>query len=117
MTLETGRRDWFSLHSPSAAADTLSLSKIRSVWDFILKGPWKGRKLHEPCKTTETPREWFPILLAHAQEVGITVLSSVFSEDDLDFLEGLDFPAYKIASMEITDTNLAARPANQSSIG
>ena len=111
-----------SRFSPSsAAADTLSLSKIRSVWDFILKdGPWKGRKLYEPCKTTETPREWFPILLAHAQEVGITVLSSVFSEDDVDFLESLDFSAYKIASMEITDTNLishAARPANQSSIG
>jgi hypothetical protein len=79
--------------------------------------PLKGRKLYELYKTTEAPREWFPILLTHAQEVGITVLSSVFSEDDVDFLEGLDFPAYKIPlnGNHEHESNLACRQDRQTS--
>lgn len=80
--------------------------------DFIVKdGPWKGRKLYELYRQCETPRDWFPELFARAREIGITLFSSVFSQDDVDFLEGLDCPAYKIASMEIADTNLIRRAA------
>lgn len=80
--------------------------------DFILKdGPWKGRKLYDLYKATETPRAWFPALFQHGKEIGITVFSSVFSEADVDFLETLDCPVYKIASMEITDINLIAHAA------
>src|SRR5262249_49484604 len=54
----------------------------------ILKnGPWKGRKLYDLYKATEPPREWFPELLLHARKIGITIFSSVFSPEDVDFLE------------------------------
>lgn len=80
--------------------------------DFILKdGPWKGRRLYDLYKATETPRAWFPRLFEHAREMGFTLFSSVFAPEDVDFLETLACPAYKIASMEITDTNLIAHAA------
>jgi hypothetical protein len=63
--------------------------------DFILKnGPWKGRKLYDLYKATEPPREWFPELLLHARKIGITIFSSVFSPEDVDFLEQFNPPAY-----------------------
>lgn len=80
--------------------------------DFVLKdGLWKGRKLYDLYKKCETPREWFPVLFKTAQDAGITLFSSVFSPGDVDFLESLDCPAYKIASMEITDTQLISDAA------
>jgi pseudaminic acid synthase len=86
-------------------ADTITLDCDKP--DFIIQdGPWKGRKLHELYKKCETPREWFPKLLAKGREIGITVFSSVFSPGDMAFLEELGCPAYKIASMEITDIPL-----------
>src|SRR5215467_1041357 len=69
--------------------------------DFILKnGPWKGGKLYDLYKATEPPREWFPELLLHARKIGITIFSSVFSSEDVDFLEQFNPPAYKIASAD-----------------
>src|SRR5262245_568189 len=67
----------------------------------ILKnGPWKGRKLYDLYKATEPPREWFPELLLHARKIGITIFSSVFSPEDVDFLEQFNPPAYRIASVD-----------------
>src|SRR5262249_3773710 len=69
--------------------------------DFILKnGPWNGRKLYHLYKATEPPREWFPELLLHARKIGITIFSSVFSPEDVDFLEQFNPPAYEIASAD-----------------
>ena len=51
-------------------------------------------------KATEPPREWFPELLLHARKIGITIFSSVFSSEDVDFLEQFNPPAYKIASAD-----------------
>ncbi len=80
--------------------------------DFIIKdGPWKGRKLYELYQSTYTPWGWFPDLFEHAKSIGIALFSSVFDNSSVDFLEKLGCPAYKIASMEITDTNLIAYAA------
>lgn len=75
--------------------------------DFIVKdGPWKGRKLYELYSKAHTPFEWFPKLFKCAADTGITIFSSVFDKTSVDMLEALDCPAYKIASMEITDIPL-----------
>ncbi len=42
-------------------------------------------------------------LAAHCAEQGITFLSSPFSEPDVDLLDGLDVPALKVGSGEITN--------------
>src|SRR5258706_9511534 len=57
-------------------------------------------------KTTQTPREWFPELIAWAKEAGLTWHASVFDPDDVTFLETLDCPRYKISSFEAHDSTL-----------
>jgi sialic acid synthase SpsE len=80
-------------------------------------GPWKGRKLYDLYQATETPREWFPELFTHARQLGIEIFSSVFSPEDVDFLEQFNPTAYKIASMEFTDTNLTGAGKTAASVG
>lgn len=80
--------------------------------DFIVQdGLWKGRTLWELYKTAHTPFKWHPDLYKVAQDEGITIFSSVFDRSAVDFLEGLGCPAYKIASMEISDTVLIRHAA------
>lgn len=75
--------------------------------DFIVQdGLWKGRTLWELYKKAQTPFSWHPDLYKVAKDSGITVFSSVFDKTAVDFLEKLDCPAYKIASMEIVDIPL-----------
>jgi N-acetylneuraminate synthase len=75
--------------------------------DFIVQdGLWKGRTLWELYKTAHTPFSWHPDLYKVARDEKITVFSSVFDKTAVDFLEKLDCPAYKIASMEIVDIPL-----------
>lgn len=89
-------------------ADSLTIDCDKP--DFVLQdGPWRGRKIYELYEKAHTPREWFKPLFDYAREIGITVFASVFCEDDVDFLERLYCPAYKIASMEIGDTMLIDR--------
>lgn len=81
--------------------------------DFILQdGLWKGRTLWELYKKAHTPFHWHPDLYKMARDEKITIFSSVFDKTAVDYLEKLDCPAYKIASMEIVDTPLIAYAAS-----
>lgn len=81
--------------------------------DFIVQdGLWKGRTLWELYKTAHTPFKWHPDLYKVARDEKITIFSSVFDRSAVDYLEGLDCPAYKIASMEISDTVLIRHAAS-----
>jgi len=78
----------------------------------IKEGTWKGRDLLELYHEAETPKEWFPVLFDYAKKNSLVAFSSVFHSDDVDFMETLDCPIYKIASFEITDLNLISRVAS-----
>jgi pseudaminic acid synthase len=92
--------------------DTMTLDCIKP--DFIIQGGiWKGQTLYDLYNKTYTPFDWFPKLFALAAKEGITAFASVFDKSAVDMLEAIDCPAYKIASMEITDTPLIAHAASK----
>lgn len=86
-------------------ADTMTLNCEKDYFK-IKKGPWKGQSLYNLYSNANTPWEWHYELKKHATDIGITLISSVFDETAVDFLEKLDFPAYKVASFEIVDIPL-----------
>lgn len=86
-------------------ADTITLDC--NLEDFKIKGTiWDGRKLYDLYQEAYTPWEWHQEIMDCAKQEGLECFSSPFDKSAVDFLEGLNVPAYKIASFEITDIPL-----------
>jgi N-acetylneuraminate synthase len=61
---------------------------------------WKGASLYHLYQQAYTPWEWHQPIMERARQRGLVCFSSPFDESAVDFLEGLDVPAFKIASFE-----------------
>lgn len=85
--------------------DTITFPGTRPEFT-IQAGPWMGRNLYDLYGTTAMPREWYPALFDRARELSIPLFASVFSREDILWMERLRCPAYKIASCEIVDVDL-----------
>ena len=94
-------------------ADTITLDVQHK--DFLIQqgGIWDGRYLHALYQEAFTPWEWHEELFRVAREEGLICFSSPFDTTAVDLLESLDTPAYKIASLEITDIPLIAYVASK----
>ncbi|HIQ21647.1 MAG TPA: pseudaminic acid synthase [Planctomycetes bacterium] len=77
----------------------------------IEAGPWAGRSLYELYSEAAMPWQWQPRLEQVATDLGIQLFSTPFDASAVDFLEGMDVPAYKIASFELVDLPLLERVA------
>ena len=92
-------------------ADTLTIDCRRP--EFIVgKGTlWKGKNLHDLYAEAYTPWEWQPNLKKEAEQLGLHCFSTPFDDTAVDFLEGMNVPAHKIASFELVDTELLKKVA------
>lgn len=72
---------------------------------------WDGETLYTLYKKTDTPWDWLPKLQKLAHSLGMGFFSTPSDESGVDFLEGLNVPAYKISSFEITDLGLIEKAA------
>jgi pseudaminic acid synthase len=72
---------------------------------------WGGKRLYELYETAHTPWDWHAELFSICRDAGVTPFSSPFDFTAVEFLEKLDCPIYKIASMETGDLPLIKRVA------
>lgn len=97
------------LQTYKAETMTLNLSKFRVSSDHNL---WGGVNLYQLYEEAMTPWEWHKELFLHASELGIEAFSSPFDRGAVDFLEELNCPIYKIASLETGDVDLISYAAS-----
>lgn len=67
---------------------------------------WGGRYLYDLYQEAFTPWEWHQPIFEMARSLGVIPFSTPFDETAVDFLESLDCPIYKIASLEVVDLPL-----------
>jgi len=89
---------------------TLPLPKFSISEDHQL---WGGTSLFRLYEEAMTPWHWHKELFDHANELGMEAFSSPFDRTAVDFLEDLDCPVYKIASMETGDVDLISYAASK----
>lgn len=70
------------------------------------EGLWKGYTPWRLYSEASMPYEWQPKLKKVAEDLGLIFFSTPFDIDAVDFLEKLNVPMYKIASLEIVDIPL-----------
>lgn len=92
-------------------ADTISMDTGYVIYEDG-QSLWEGKSLYQLYKEAYTPWEWHAPIFERAQQRGLLAFSSPFDESAVDFLEGLDVPAYKIASFENAHWPLLRRVAS-----
>ncbi|MGJ0308749.1 pseudaminic acid synthase [Aliarcobacter cryaerophilus] len=94
-------------------ADTLTLNSDNE--DFIIKGGtlWDDKKLYDLYQEAYLPWEWHKELFDYARSIDIDIFSTPFDKSAVDFLEQFNPNAYKIASFEITDSELIRYTASK----
>jgi pseudaminic acid synthase len=94
-------------------ADTMTLDKRGGSFNINDdKSLWSGKNLHDLYKLAYTPWEWHKPIMELAQKLGLICFSSPFDETAVDFLVGLNAPAFKIASFENNHLPLIAKAAS-----
>jgi pseudaminic acid synthase len=73
---------------------------------------WGGTHLFDLYHQAHTPWEWHEELFSAASSLGILAFSTPFDFTAVDFLESLEVPMYKIASLEINDHALIQKVAS-----
>lgn len=94
-------------------ADTITLDIHEG--DFLIQDPkslWAGRSLYDLYQEAYTPWEWHQEIFQYCRKIGLTVFSTPFDATAVDFLEKLQAPCYKIASLEIVDHALIKKAAS-----
>jgi len=93
-------------------AETMTLDLETSDFRISEDHPlWGGQKLFALYEQAHTPWEWHPELFKICRDRNVIPFSSPFDSTAVDFLEELNAPMYKIASMETGDIPLIRKVA------
>ena len=87
---------------------TLNIDSLRISKDHEL---WGGRTLYELYEEAHTPWDWHSELFELCRSLNVIPFSSPFDLTAVNFLESLDCPIYKIASLETSDHALIKKVA------
>jgi N-acetylneuraminate synthase len=93
-------------------ADTITLDSDKEYFRVAEGTLWSGQTLYKLYQEAYTPWEWQPKLKQVADELGMHCFSSPFDPTAVDFLEKMDVPAYKVASLELVDVPLIKKMAS-----
>lgn len=86
--------------------DTITTDADNNHFKIGDGGLWSGKSLYQLYDEAYMPWHWQPKIKAIANKLGLECFSSPFDRTSVDFLEEMNVPAYKIASLEITDLPL-----------
>jgi N-acetylneuraminate synthase len=86
-------------------ADTMTLDMDEFAVD-VNHPLWGGRRLYELYQEASTPWSWHEELFDFARSLDLLPFSSPFDVSAIEFLESLNAPMYKIASLETGDHRL-----------
>jgi pseudaminic acid synthase len=86
--------------------DTITLDCDNEFFQINHGTLWDGMTLYNLYQDAYMPWEWQPKLKHAAEELGLICFSSPFDKTAVDLLEKMRVPAYKVASLEITDIPL-----------
>ena len=100
----------FQTYTPDTMTLDLESEPFRISADHEL---WGGRKLYDLYQEAHTPWAWHEELFNICRNGGVIPFSSPFDFTAVDFLEELNTPIYKIASMESGDIPLISKVASK----
>jgi len=83
--------------------DTMTIESQKKYFQIGKGTIWEGKNLYDLYREAYTPWEWQPKLKILAEELGMDCFSTPFDSSAVRFLEGMNVPAYKIASFELVD--------------
>lgn len=86
--------------------DSLTVDLETGYFAPRTEGLWKGYTPWRLYSEASMPYEWQPKLKKIADDLGLIFFSTPFDIEAVDFLEKLNVPMYKIASLEIVDIPL-----------
>lgn len=95
---------WDALKLQTYSADTLTMRSDHP--SMTIDKVWGTSNLYELYQGAGMPMEFHEPLFAKARERGLLPFTSIYDPMDLDYIEGLDCPIYKIASFEMTFDDL-----------
>jgi N-acetylneuraminate synthase len=94
-------------------ADTITLPVSGGLFEVSAGHElWGSKTLYDLYTEAHTPWEWHKPIFDLCRKLGVVPFSTPFDETAVEFLEKLDVPLYKIASLEIVDTPLIRLVAN-----
>tara|TARA_B100001287_G_C22686040_1_gene533695 strand:+ start:6719 stop:7750 length:1032 start_codon:yes stop_codon:yes gene_type:complete len=86
--------------------DSLTLNSNSKEFVLNEDSNWSGYSLYQLYEQAATPFEWHEELFEYSKSKDLIPFTSVFSIEDIDFLESINCAIYKIASYEANDIQL-----------